>query len=702
MKWISSLFSFLRKWKDSEQARLQLDALLQQADPDASIAERNQWLIELVRWLHSESRLDVNDASSPNLRPLIRLRFLLQILERQPEWKQRFVQTLQSIFRDLDAIALLCDTGLPQNPGYWSELRERMTARLIPPTPNTRDWSSLLTLLFPRQGEGAWLAHIDPKTLQSVLNLFGTSGYLQRQSPQTNEANSQGALHLGQALPQSIYFLVTQIQAAGLSQVIRSRMDLKSFDDSPFLMLGRSADDALKVDENAQPEDATRIQELNLFRAKLDSCREAALRVFDHLDENGVSVEIVFQVERILARLQRVELLLDIWLHPDDPAVITRLLADLIRKHQNSLSILDLTRRSFAQLARKVVERSAETGEHYIARDRKDYRAMLHAALGGGVLTAGTVYLKFLITSLHLPKLAEGLFSSLNYAGSFLAIHFAGFTLATKQPAMTAPALASKLEQIGKPEGLEEFVQETVCLIRSQIAAIVGNLAAVTPIALAVQLAAIHFLGKGLITEEKAHATVASFSILGPTPLFAIFTGVLLWFSSLCAGWADNWFVYRKIADVITYHRRLNWVLGKQSTVKLAQFWQRHVSGIAANLSLGVMLALVPLILSIFLPFDLEVRHVTLSTGALAASVGVIGWHILETWAFWLAVGGIATMGLLNLLVSFALAFQLALRARNLPGVERSAIYRAVFLEIVRRPFRLFFPPPLAGTPKLD
>ena len=34
-----------------------------------------------------------------------------------------------------------------------------------------------------------------------------------------------------------------------------------------------------------------------------------------------------------------------------------------------------------------------------------------------------------------------------NYAGGFLAIHFAHFTLATKQPAMTGPALAHRLDE---------------------------------------------------------------------------------------------------------------------------------------------------------------------------------------------------------------------------------------------------------------
>ena len=45
-----------------------------------------------------------------------------------------------------------------------------------------------------------------------------------------------------------------------------------------------------------------------------------------------------------------------------------------------------LLARHYSLLARKVAERSAETGEHYITRDRAEYRAMLRAAAGGGAV----------------------------------------------------------------------------------------------------------------------------------------------------------------------------------------------------------------------------------------------------------------------------------------------------------------------------
>lgn len=73
-------------------------------------------------------------------------------------------------------------------------------------------------------------------------------------------------------------------------------------------------------------------------RALLDHCRRASASVMPQLESQGVSVNIVYDLDQLDARCQRIEALLD------------------------------------ALLARQVAERSAKTGEHYIARDRAEHR----------------------------------------------------------------------------------------------------------------------------------------------------------------------------------------------------------------------------------------------------------------------------------------------------------------------------------------
>jgi len=685
--------SLFRKWRESRNASLQLDAILAAADPEAPLADRNGWLIELGYWIRRDGLPGAEGVAADNSRKSrrehVRLRYLLQVLGRNPEMAARVARTVRSLVRDNDPTALLCDTGVASHPGFWGEMLDRLQARVLPPPPNRGDLAGLFALLFIDDNDADWVESLDADLLERLAAMLRAG-----EEPAGEAAGAAPPEwdRFDRTLATSIQVLVSQVRATGLSQSIRSRLKGR-VQDTPFFRLD-SAIEALCEDDAAGGEAFA--HRLNYFRALLDGCHQAAQRVYDDLEENGVSVEVVFQIERMKVRLARIDLLLATWVEPQRPGRHAHLIAALIRSTQARRSIAHLAGSSFSQLARKVVERSAESGEHYITRDRREYRELMRAAAGGGLITAATVYLKFLIYGLHLDKFAEGLLASFNYAGSFLVIHFAHFTLATKQPAMTGPALAHRLDAAGKPEGREAFVDDTIAMIRSNAAAIFGNLALVFPVALGIQWLANRVLGANLITPAKAIDTIGSFSILGPTPLYAIFTGVLLWLSSLVAGWADNWFALHKVHDVMAYNRRLRYVLGAAGAMRLADFCKRNMSGIAANVSLGLLLGLGPEILSFFGP-HMEVRHVTLSTGAVGAAIGVLGFDALRMPALWLAVAGIALMGLLNVAVSFALAFNMALRSRSLRRVDRRAVVSAVRRRILKHPWSLIVPPRTAG-----
>lgn len=704
--------TLLRKWRESRNASLQLDAILSAAHPDGTLAERNGWLIELGYWLRRDG-LPAADATDPTAqdttwREHVRLRYLLQVLERNPQLAARFARTVRSIVRDNDPTGLFCDTGVASHPGFWGEMMDRLQARFLSPPPNRGDMADLFALLFVGERDAGWVAALDSELLDRLgaLLMFapeegGEAAGHDGGGSADNELATHAASAVGQALharyrddfartlASSIQVLASQVRATGLSQSIRARLPGR-VDDTPFFRLGPAV--AALCEEGLARDSDVFLHRLNYCRALLDGCHDAARHVYADLEENGVSVEVVFQIERMKVRLARIDMLLAAWVDPARHGKVAQLAGELIRTTQARRSVKHLAAQSFSQLARKVVERSAQTGEHYITRDRKEYGELVRAAAGGGLITVATVYLKFLIYGLHLDKFIEGLLASLNYAGSFLAIHFAHFTLATKQPAMTGPALAHRLDAVGRPEGREAFVEDTIAMIRSNAAAIIGNLAVVFPVALAIQWLAGKLLSINLITPDKAIATIESFSILGPTPLYAIFTGVLLWLSSLIAGWADNWFALHRMHDVLAYHRRLRYVLGERGALRVADFWKRNLSGIAGNVSLGFLLGLGPEMLSFFGP-HMEVRHVTLSTGSVGTAIGVLGLDALRMPALWLAVAGIALMGLLNVAVSFALAFYMALRSRDLRRVDRRALSAAVRARILRDPLSLIVPP---------
>jgi site-specific recombinase len=201
----------------------------------------------------------------------------------------------------------------------------------------------------------------------------------------------------------------------------------------------------------------------------------------------------------------------------------------------------------------------------------------------------------------------------------------------------------------------------------------------------------VHGAGFGPVDGAKAAKTIDSISILGPSAPFAAMTGVLLWLSSVLAGWVDNWFAFRRLGPAIAGHRRLVYLFGPSRMQRAADFLSREIAGLTANISLGFMLGLVPVVFAFFGLF-VEVRHVTLSSGQLAAAVVALGWDVVLGAPFWLAVAGIAAIGMLNVGVSFALALNVAIGARASPGLGRGAVYRAIVGRMASDPKSFLFP----------
>ncbi len=668
------------RWKESRDASQALDTLLLIPDDTADLADRNRWVIELAYWLRrtEKSTKDKSTATSEGHPEHGRLRSFLKILNQRPDVKLKIAKLIRSVLRDNDALSLLCDTGVATKSSFWGEMTERLRNHLISPPPNKPELAVLFALGFVGSHDATWVHDLDDDLLRSLYDLT----HYQEGQPDSN--------NLFKDMAEAIMILISYISSAGLSYSVRSRLRGVSGQDSPFYRLGKLAEGILKIEPRLN--DPAFQATLKEFQDVLNACYIACDDVYAHLDENGVSVETVFQVETMRLRLARVEKLLEAWLHRDQVQLFAKLTADLILTVQGHRSIKRLAEQTFALLSRKMVERSAETGDHYIAGSRKEYFSMLKKSLGGGAIISGTVYLKFLITNLGLVRFVENILLTANYAISFLLIQFANFTLATKQPAMTAPALAQLLDDVKTKEGLDRFVDRAMALMRSQAASIFGNLAMVVPAVIAIQVGIILLLDHPTMSPSKAAYVFHTVSPFSLAFLFAAFTGLLLWLSSVIAGLIDNWFVLHRIQDVIRYNRRITMVFGDIRAARWGQWWRDNISIVSANVSLGFLLIYGPTFLG-FLGIGMEIRHITLSAGQFAAAATALGWKTFLMSGFWLGIFGVLLIGVFNVLISFSLAFNMALRSRDLPTLDRKRLYVAVRRRIKADFKSLLLPP---------
>lgn len=667
-------------------ARPDLSELLDALDAEADLAHRHLWLIELLGWIRGSSN------SVP--RAVARVNLLLDALQQRPEASARLQAWWQKLLGTVDATALLADYGFSSRSAFASELLERLRLKCLPGTPETADASALFALAFHDAFDARWLMALDDATLARLADLLQSRcldvelGHCAWLSNRQQRDISPWQATLLEALT----FCTSQIRATGFSPELRLRMSAPALETAPFHALAIDFE-ALQASFLASPQQpsAERQVALHQYLARLDACRHAAASVYTHLEAHGISVNLVFQLRQLRTRVLRIRALLDCLLSERPQQFTAQLLADLVKVGLERRSLRALIAANSSMLAAKVAERSSETGEHYITRTRAEYMRMLRDAAGGGAVMSVTTLMKFVVLSMSLSAFWSGFYAGLNYALSFVLIQMLHWTVATKQPAMTAPAMAAKLKELAAPGAVEGFVDEVAHLVRSQVAAIVGNLALVAPAVLLISTGLWLAFGAPMIDAAVAGHVLHDLTLLGPTALFAVLTGVLLFASSIIAGWTENWFVLHRLDSAIRYNPKVTATLGRARADRWATFMRHNISGLAANVSLGLMLGLVPAFAAFF-GLGLQVRHVTLSTGQLAAAAASLGPDLLQQGPFWWCVAGIVVTGALNVGVSFYFAFLLALRAHNVSGVDRSRIYQAI-RHRVRTRLRSFFWP---------
>ena len=656
---------------------MSLTTLLASMDADAPLAQRHLWLIELLRWVRGTEREKERDAGAA----VARVRLALDTLADDPAalarwrvWWQRFSETV-------DVTPLLADHGFAPRTAFLSEFGHRLRRKLLPGTPETTDLAELFGLLLPSDADAHWIKALDRATLQRLSAVLLT---------ETDAARWQGELM------DALTFCVSQVSATGFASEIRVRLSPQAAAERAFHQLPVDFEAFRTAAAADGVRSATARAAAQRLIDRLDACRHAAYTVYAHLDQHGVSVGIVFRLRQLRERIVRIKQLLDC-LHSAEPERATAgLLADLAQVGRDNRSLRALVASSAHLTAAKVAERSAESGEHYITRNASEYRDMLGKAAGGGAVLGLTTWVKFALAGVGLSAFWGGFAAGLNYATSFVLIMLLHLTVATKQPAVTAPAMVAKLRDIKADGAVERFVDEVAHLFRSQIAAILGNIGLVIPVVLLIS-AVLHITtGTAMIGEEKARHTLEGLNLLGPTALFAAFTGVLLFASSIIAGWIENWFVFHRLDSAMAHNPRWTGLLGRERAARWAAFMRRNVSGLAANVSLGFMLGLTPAFAQFF-GLGLDVRHVTLSAGQVSAAGFALGWEVLREPAFWWAVAGVLVVGPINLTVSFYLAFRLALQAQAISPGNRGLIRAAIRQRLRRAPASFLMPPPDAA-----
>jgi len=664
-----------------------LHKLLVTFDPRDDLETRLTCLEKLAKWVRDRAQVPApKDAPKEPLPQIPRLRLLIRVLREVPAFRSDVARVVTSVIAQTSGLHLFSRMGLPSDRGLFGETVDRVSRRVLPAPVDENDLGQLVARMFPSKREPLWLRGIDETMISELADVLAAA------DPDTFRP-------MRNSVADALALLATRVSAIGLSDDIRARSPVIELQERPFFRLPRTCDELVTLDRDASAED--RAERAAACRKNITECRAIVVAVLEALETRGVSVDVVYRVELITKSLDRMELLItELARHSDSKASTSspKLLARLIEDKLRDRNLVEIARTNLHLLARKIIERAGTTGEHYITVTRSEYRKMLLSAGGGGILTTGTAALKFFIGWAKFPPFVEGALAAMNYAGSFIVMQLLGLTLATKQPSMTAAALAGALRESNEHHGSNELTLTIARITRSQFAAAVGNIGMVIPACFGFDYLYNQTYGKHFLDEKTAEYVLHSLHPFeSGTIFYAALTGVLLWASSVGAGWLENWAVYRRLPEAIAEHR-IRRFIGRGIPGWFSRFFARNISGFGGNTTLGVLLGMTP-VMGKFFGLPLDVRHVTLSTGALTLACCSMGTHELREPAFGFAALGIGIIGILNFGVSFVLALTVALRAREVQ-TNMFKIFLSVLKHFFSAPFSFLFPPASDNTPR--
>jgi site-specific recombinase len=624
--------------------------------------------VELKDWT-------VKRTSSRAGKEMTRLETVLALMESPSELRVHFQQGVREILTEVRSVELFAEAGLHPREGLWSEALRRLMEEVLPSAREDTDLSKLVFRICPTSEAIGRLIALPDDTFERMARII---------SP-VNDASAWAKQRVD--LTQAFHLLGVHVAGIGLAPGFRARSHPWAIEESPFYQLQQTTGELVRQDGAAIA--------LESWRDKVQRCRDEMEYVHQRMEETGVSTSLVFDmgtIERAIARMERIAAVLFVAEQPHLVAAVKSLLDDVMNARRDDRSLRALFRENSALIARKVVERTGKTGEHYIANSRREYRDLWKASLGGGLLTVVTAAVKMRIVEAHLPPFVEGMAAGTNYAVSFIVLQYLHLALATKQPSVTAATIAGIVRTTrgrDRPEKVAEFISR---ITRSQLASAAGNL-------LAVCLGCILFASLWVLAFSRPYLEAPSaehvYETLNPlasgTMIYAALTGVILWISALAGGWFENFATFNHVSAAIAHHPAGS-RLGRERMKRLAESVDVNLSGWTTSIVLGYLLGFVPEMGS-FLGIPLDVRHVTLSTGTLALAASSLGRNWLHRGWFIHTVFGIAATFVLNLGVSFSIAASVAMKAYGVPWRDQLRLIRYTVASFLRSPRRFLMPP---------
>lgn len=642
--------------------------------------DRLLFLVDLVQFFRPEN---------PKKESVVSIKSLLDFLATNPDAVLQLQLYLTETLSQKKFGRMLSDTGILRDSDFTYEVKKRIFAKILPFQPEKDTLEFVLNQVFFKSSDPIWIARIPFEELQQLFDCIAVESIYESVAEQSVLAEVMNAMGL-----------ISQRMSGRAMETDVIKM-VPEYDDleSPFVAFENELNSILAKIRNTEPhyivsEDLNYKQLIILHK----QCEEYVDKAFGNSSKFGISLKVNQSLLRIRQQLHRMKVLISTLVvnKPSDKKNNSiLLLLRLIKYNCQKNNVRQLINESTQLISYEITQHTAKTGEHYITESRSEYFSMFKAAVGGGFIVGILCIIKILFSKIETSAFGHAFYYSLNYSLGFIAIYLMGYTLATKQPAMTAATLTKALESGMKKQSHSEnkhgsFAQLFARLFRSQFIAFVGNVFMAFPVAM-LGIWLIDYLLDYNIAFEKSSKLLYDLSPVHSAALFhAAIAGVFLFLSGIISGNVSNRNKHNQVYYRIKEHPVLKQNLGIVKTNAIAKWFENHWPGVVSNGWFGVFLGSTAS-LGIFLGLNLDIRHITFAAGNFA--LGLYGADFFVDWPtiVW-GIIGIGLIGFVNFIVSFSLSLGLAFRSRNIPLSELKLLFSATWAYFKKRPTAFFFP----------
>jgi len=612
---------------------------------------------------------------------LERMRQVINFFKKKDHVAEKISNEINLMLIDSKMSTNITNLGILSHNGFRHEISKRFYNKFLPTPPKKGDFRYIFSVLFDNKEDHLWVNSIKDEDWITFFSSIMSSDIYQKTMKD----------HFFSELLYAAEILSIKIASEEFDDNF-IRLDHTLLDrDSSFIALHRDINDFVHKIQEEHIDLVSTALDMRHIHVLIKQCKDQVKHLKKRSLNRGISIDLTYELERIGQMVQRVEEILQLIKQFDTHQsylVLIRLFKTSVTKNATKNSLYEIYQQGIRMLAKSVTKNTGEHGEHYITDNMQKYIKMFFSASGAGMIIAIMALSKINIMQAELSEGTETILSSLNYGLGFVLIHLLGFTIATKQPAMTASTFAKAIEKgNNRRANQKKLVELFIQVNRSQFAAVVGNVTFALLMAWGITYVVING-GNTLLSSEEATYYLQE---LEPYPalMYAAIAGVWLFCSGLIAGYFDNRANLLELRERYFHQPFLKNVMEDRSRKKLAIYLHDHHGAIAGNFFFGVLLGITPYI-GYLLDLQLDISHVAFSTAYLGYSSMHLSLSMDEFLRF---LSFVLLIGLVNLSVSFILALKVSLLSRDSYFGNLFSFVKLFAKEVLKRPFALFFPP---------